>query len=420
MSTKTSASHRAIGSPDGIGREPPSATWRDTLRDLLDEAIAAVFARPGRSALLSAGTVVGVATLVAALGLGTTARAQIDSQFNAYTATEVAVHPATGQSVSSLTTTQTAQAERIRGVTAAGRYWLTPTADQTWAPTPGSSDTTTAPLYAADPSTLQVLDLTLQYGRQPSLWDEQNHVPAVLLSASLAHRLGVTNVDPPDYVFLGGRAFLVTGVYSVAKRQDEVLLGAICTTAISDEYYDVAGRVNPQLLVATQPGSAQVVADQLPIAISPEEPSAVIASAPVSATGLRQDVDHDVERLLYVLAIVALAIGAFGITNGTLVSVLERTPEIGLRRALGARKRDLGGQLLIEGTVIGTAGGILGLSLGILTVLGLSAANGWTPTLNLNDQWALPLAGTLTGLLAAAYPAWRAATTTAAQALQRA
>lgn len=391
-----------------------------TLRDLTREALTAVFARPGRTILVSAGTLAGVATLVATLGLATTARAQINDNFNAYTASEVTLRPSTGQPVTTLTTDLPRLADQIRGVSASGRYWLVDTAGSSWARSWDSNDDISAALYAIDPSTLPVIGPSLTTGRFPSTWDEHNEVPALLLSQSLARNLGISSVDPPSYVFLGKHPFLVVGIFNATERQSDVLLGAICLTNTADDYYGPSARENPQLLVATRSGSAQVVADQLPVAVRPDDPTAMTASAPADATALRQSIDRDVQRLLYVLAAVALVVGAFSITNATLVSVLERVPEIGLRRALGARKQDIGAQMLIEGLVIGTAGGLLGFAVGIFTVIGLSAANNWTPTMNISGAWLMPLAGSATGLLAAAYPAWRAAAIPAAQALQRA
>jgi ABC-type antimicrobial peptide transport system permease subunit len=116
-----------------------------------------------------------------------------------------------------------------------------------------------------------------------------------------------------------------------------------------------------------------------------------------------------VNALFIVLGGVSLLIGALGIANVTLVSVLERTSEIGLRRSLGARRRHIAAQFLTESAAIGTLGGLFGSSAGILLVVAVSAARAWTPVLEVEIAILAPLLGTVVGLLAGAYPAVRAA-----------
>lgn len=99
---------------------------------------------------------------------------------------------------------------------------------------------------------------------------------------------------------------------------------------------------------------------------------------------------------------------ALGIANTTLVRVLERIGEIGLRRARGAARRHIALLFLAESTLLGAAGGVLGASVGVLTVVAVSAFRSWTPVL---DPWVpllVPLVGAATGLVAGGYPALRA------------
>ena len=102
----------------------------------------------------------------------------------------------------------------------------------------------------------------------------------------------------------------------------------------------------------------------------------------------------------------------------TLVTVMERTGEIGLRRALGARRRHIAGQFLCESAAMGMVGGIVGASLGIIVVVAVSAARDWTPLLDPWLPFAAPPAGAIVGLVAGLYPSIRAARMEPVEALR--
>jgi macrolide transport system ATP-binding/permease protein len=105
----------------------------------------------------------------------------------------------------------------------------------------------------------------------------------------------------------------------------------------------------------------------------------------------------------------SLVVGAIGIANITLVSVMERTGEIGLRRAIGATRGHIAAQFLFESASMGVVGGILGASLGIVIVVAVSAYQVWTPVLDPAAPFLAPLIGGAIGLISGSYPAMRAA-----------
>jgi putative ABC transport system permease protein len=141
-------------------------------------------------------------------------------------------------------------------------------------------------------------------------------------------------------------------------------------------------------------------------------------AAPPDPRQLRGQVKNDLNALFLLLGGVSLLVGAIGIANVTLVSVLERVGEIGLRRALGAGRRHIAAQFLLESTAMGLAGGVMGASLGTLVIVAVSATKTWTPVL---DPWVplgAPLVGGLIGLISGTYPSLRAAALEPVEALR--
>jgi ABC-type antimicrobial peptide transport system permease subunit len=170
--------------------------------------------------------------------------------------------------------------------------------------------------------------------------------------------------------------------------------------------------------VETKVGAVEVVRSQAPAALDPTDPSQVRVASPPDPKTLKGNVQNDLNALFLLLGGVSLLVGALGIANVTLVSVLERVGEIGLRRALGAARRHIAAQFLIESTVMGLLGGIIGASLGTLVIVAVSASRTWTPVLQPWVPLAAPLIGALIGLLSGTYPSLRAAAMEPVEALR--
>jgi len=174
------------------------------------------------------------------------------------------------------------------------------------------------------------------------------------------------------------------------------------------------------MVVATRIGAAQAVARQIAAAERPADAARLVVTSPPAISHLQSQVDGDLAGLFLILALISLLIGAVGIANTTLVAVLERTEEIGLRRALGARPRHIAAQFLAEAAALGTLGGLIGTCIGVGTVVTFAAVKDWTAVLNPAYTLPAPLIGSGVGLLAGAYPALRAARTSPLAALRHA
>jgi ABC-type antimicrobial peptide transport system permease subunit len=170
--------------------------------------------------------------------------------------------------------------------------------------------------------------------------------------------------------------------------------------------------------VETNIGAASLIANQLPLALNPSQPTLLKVVAPPEPKRVRAGVQSDLNSLFLLLGGVSLLVGAVGIANVTLVSVLERVGEIGLRRSLGAARHHIAGQFLLESTTLGLAGGILGAALGTLVVVGVAASRTWTPVLEPWVPLGAPLLGGVAGLLSGVYPSARAAALEPVEALR--
>jgi len=125
--------------------------------------------------------------------------------------------------------------------------------------------------------------------------------------------------------------------------------------------------------------------------------------------GAQQQAARTFSSLLAAMAVVSLAVGGIGIMNVMLVSVTERTREIGVRLAVGARPQDIVSQFLLEAVLISGFGGVLGIALGVLSI---PLASNFNQGVALLDPQSIPLAfgvALLTGLAFGLYPALRAA-----------
>jgi putative ABC transport system permease protein len=357
--------------------------------------------------------------------LTATATGQISQRFTTLVATEVTVESAALPHDAPIPFPADAD-ERIRalnGVNQAGVSWQLPQGvAQTvrGASLPGMSTDTPLAVQAASPGYLAALRPTMGEGRTYDSFHEQRAERVAVLGSAAARVLRVETLATRPAVVIDGIPFSVVGIVDDVARGAAALSSVLIPRHTAETLWpakEAPGGLH--MLIDTEVGAAPLIARQSALALRPDRPDLFKVVPPPDPRSLHDAIGNDLDTLFLLLAGVCLAIGAFGIANTTLVAVLERTGEIGLRRALGARPRHIAGQFLTEAAATGTLGGLVGTTLGILTTVVVAASREWTPLLDPVFVLPAPLLGTLTGILAGLYPALRAARIEPVQALQR-
>ena len=247
--------------------------------------------------------------------------------------------------------------------------------------------------------------------------------PVAVLGAVTARLLGFDRVRPGMRIWLssqssGGQWFSVTGILNPDTYAPELGSAVLVGFPAAQRYLGFDGHPS-QIYVRTgnDPAATIRVGRLLAAQANPENPNQVTVSQPSAALTAAADAKGALDTLFLGLDAVALLVGAIGVANIMVISVLERRQEIGLRRALGATRGQIRVQFLAEAVMLSLGGGAAGVLAGAIATALYARAHGEAVVIP-PDAWAGGLsAAVVIGALAGLLPAIRAACLSPAEAL---
>ena len=242
--------------------------------------------------------------------------------------------------------------------------------------------------------------------------------PVAVLGAVTAQLMGIDRIRPGMRIWVGGQWFYVTGILNPATYDPGLDSAVLVGFPAAEKYLNFDGHPS-KIYVRTVGTQAAVtrVDSLLGAQANPENPSQVNVSRPSDALTARADAKGALDTLFLGLGAVALLVGAIGVANIMVISVLERRSEIGLRRALGATRGQIRAQFLAEAILLSLAGGAAGVAIGAAAVAAYARGHGEAVVIP-PQAWAGGLAAAvIIGALAGLLPAIRAARLSPTQAL---
>ncbi|MEV4946563.1 ABC transporter permease [Streptomyces sp. NPDC053755] len=369
--------------------------------------------RPLRVFLSALGIAIGVAAMIAVVGISGSGQAEVDRRLDALGTNLLRIAPGetAGGEKAKLPPKSVAMIDRVppvqqvaaTGATGAKVYRN----ERIAAGRTGSLD-----VLAAGSDLLPAVGGHVRKGRW--LDSATERYPAVVLGATAAQRLDL--YTPGTRVWLGDRWFSLVGILDPVPLAPELDSAALVGWPAARTYLRFDGHPS-KVYVRAEDSQVASVRAVLPATANPASPGEVQISRPSDALAAREATQSALTGLLLGLGGVALLVGGVGVGNTMVISVLERRPEIGLRRALGATRGQIRTQFVTESLLLSLIGGLAGTVLGTLITAGYALSRDW-PTVVPVWASAAGVGSTLViGMIAGLYPAVRASRLSPTEAL---
>lgn len=353
------------------------------LRDLVGVAFMGLFARKVRTALLLLGPTIGVAAIIAAVGLTDSAKGDLKRKV-AELGTNLIEASATSSFGSQVPTLPADAVERARTVvtveSVAQVVELSNIVVSPYEEATENFETVPVPVLASDSVLPAVLQVPLVSGRWLNEFDEESSSRTAVIGVGLAREFDYLPGEVRS-ILLNGFEYAVVGVLSEVELEPAFNNAVFVPFAAADVDF-VDGDILPnKLYVRAREGTEDATAEALKVAVNLGGPDEVQTELKSEALELASQSDRQLQLIVVAMGLLAIIVGGIGIANVMSISVIQRSSEIGIRRALGHTRSTIAWQFIFEAVVVGVLGGILGVTVGVLSIgVGVALA-GWVFTL---------------------------------------
>ena len=401
-------------------------TGRLRPKDALRVASVGLRARPLRAALSALGIAIGTAAIVAVLGLSSSSQAGLLAEIDRLGTNMLTVEA--GQSFTGeeakLPREAPARITHLDGVRSLAHTGLMKDKNVYRNSMIPEANTGGLQVQATSLNLPSVLNIGIARGSW--LNEGTAHVPVAILGSAAAKRLGVDRVHPGGRVWLGGQWFSVAGILKPSPLAPGIDSSALIGYPAARKYLGHVSMVGgdeqagppSSIYVRAATGQEAAVQSLLAQTANPEAPNEVNVSQPSDVLTARAAAAGAFDSLFLGLGVVALIVGAVGVANIMIISVLERRSEIGLRRALGATKGQIRAQFLGESILLAVIGGVVGVLAGATATAVYAGSKSWAVVIPV-EAWSGGIASAiLIGAFAGLMPAVRASRMPPAVALR--
>jgi len=384
---RTGPSTAAVAAAQSLAPRPAGFSFRE-VADHFRQAIRALLANKVRTALSTLGILIGVAAVIAMLALGSGASASIEARLASLGSNLLMLRPGARQSggvgleAGAVTRLTLADAAAIASLPGVRR--VAPSVDGRGQVVYGNKNRNTR-VEGSTPDYALARAATPVVGRFFDPEEVQRRARVVLVGQTVLREVFGDSNPVGETIKINRSSFQVIGVLPAKgsagfRDQDDMVLVPISTAMrrlLGKDYVDSVDIEveEPSLMGPVEDSVQELMRRRHRVPPSQKEAFDIRNMAQIQQA--LSETNRTMTMLLASIAVISLLVGGIGIMNIMLVSVTERTREIGLRKAIGARRRDILGQFLVEAVVVSVTGGIIGILLGWGVTLAMSQLAGW-------------------------------------------
>ena len=380
--------------------------------ELVGVAIAGLTARKIRTLLILLGPILGVAAIVAAIGINESSKGDLKAKLREL-GTDLIVANAQDQlggfgANPRIPAEATARVARLPDVVSvSATLQLSNIVTLPFAEASDYYRAFPVPVIATTLELPATLEVPIVSGRFLNEYDESSGARVAVIGKDLANEYGYI-ANEPRSIELNGISYGVVGVLDYVLLEPSMDSAVFITFSNAVEDWDIE-EPDPTRLYIRAPTNTKYVAEEIPTVVSLGGPDGANTNVPTDLLDAQSQVDENLNNLTKMMGGLALIVGGVGIANVMSISVIQRSSEIGIRRALGHSRSTIAIQFLFEALVVGVLGGIMGAGAGAGVVWLVSEMRDYTMILSVSGlfRWALVSVGV--AVVAGLYPSTKAA-----------